>query len=766
MALRRGLSLGLGLGLGGGAGAGGGYAGTWTPSDLNGIIEWWDADEGITTETGVSAWAGQMGNLDAAQATASRQPAFSTGPNKVTGDGVDDVLQIPDTTLPYGADPVTMFSISLSRDTSSSQGCILAYGRPPDLEGAIIRQLDGDVEFTLGASNEVSVTPTQEVMVVVGRSPAVAGDPVIINVSGTKTTGVGTGTKGTVNPSDASAHILAAPRFVANGNADADVYAVGFVDGQLSDDDVQRIEGWAAHKMNAAGVPDILNRLPVDHPYKTDPPYRLWTPSDLPSVIEWWDGDEGVTEETGVSAWAGQMGNITATQTTTSRQPTYNATTPRSLSSDLVDDRLEFDQTSLPFGTDPVTVFAIAKSDQFSDQLGNITGYGSGSPTPTLQLMTTRARFAGYTESTDIVEQVNIMTGSMQDGLPIKMSVSGYYFEDAASATLNIGTGNTGYILGRAAFGDRWLDGELYAVGYVAGYLELEDIQRIEGWAAHMMNGHGVSDILDRLPVSHPYKDEAPRVGVPPKWTPSDLPGVIEWWDAREGITQETGVSNWAGRMGNLDAVQATTSKQPAYNASPAYLTCDAVDDRLEFDATVMPLGTNPVTVFAISDARNSTGNQSLVTSYGDTDTDVGYMQLNHWTGRAQVWMDASPIMRAQDTTLSDEVAILVGRTPAVPGDPMILNVSGTKTVGTDTETPNITLAPNELGYIFARPRFGNYYQDGDVYAVGYVAGHLSDADVRRIEGWAAHIMNDQGVSDILDRLPVDHPYKTEAPRK
>lgn len=56
----------------------------------------------------------------------------------------------------------------------------------------------------------------------------------------------------------------------------------------------------------------------------------------------------------------------------------------------------------------------------------------------------------------------------------------------------------------------------------------------------------------------------------PVGFLPTDVAGLMLWLDANEGITIDTGVSNWADQSGNgNDAVQTTSVNwQPTYNAT------------------------------------------------------------------------------------------------------------------------------------------------------------------------------------------------------
>jgi len=75
-----------------------------TPVDIigsSGIIGWWRTDSGVTTATGISAWAPIFGTAGTfTQATGTTQPAWTAnnssifGRGSFAGDGVDDILNV------------------------------------------------------------------------------------------------------------------------------------------------------------------------------------------------------------------------------------------------------------------------------------------------------------------------------------------------------------------------------------------------------------------------------------------------------------------------------------------------------------------------------------------------------------------------------------------------------------------------------------------------------------------------------------------------
>ena len=68
-----------------------------------------------------------------------------------------------------------------------------------------------------------------------------------------------------------------------------------------------------------------------------------------------------------------------------------------------------------------------------------------------------------------------------------------------------------------------------------------------------------------------PYSDGVEQAaGVPAAFVPTDLPNLYGWWRADSGITVATGVSVWQDSVNARQLVQATTTKQPAFNAAVA----------------------------------------------------------------------------------------------------------------------------------------------------------------------------------------------------
>ncbi len=85
-------------------------------------------------------------------------------------------------------------------------------------------------------------------------------------------------------------------------------------------------------------------------------------------------------------------------------------------------------------------------------------------------------------------------------------------------------------------------------------------------------------------------------------WIPRDEPGIVAWYDAAQGITIATGVSQWSDISGNGNhLVQGTAGAQPTFFASGTpsgkpIVRFDGVNDDLQKAFTLA----QPVTVFDV----------------------------------------------------------------------------------------------------------------------------------------------------------------------
>ena len=104
---------------------------SFAPTDISGLVGWWDAGQGVTISTGVSAWADQSGNgRNLSQATGSAQPSYSASDASfsnrpsISFDGSDDILSKTGLSLSV---PMHYFLVFV-QDTWTDNDIILNFG--------------------------------------------------------------------------------------------------------------------------------------------------------------------------------------------------------------------------------------------------------------------------------------------------------------------------------------------------------------------------------------------------------------------------------------------------------------------------------------------------------------------------------------------------------------------------------------------------------------------------------------------------------------
>ncbi len=118
-----------------------------TPLTILGSLAWWvRADPGITTGTGVSAWADQSGNgVNFTQGTGSAQPAFVAGAINgkptVLFDSVDDVMSASWARSAPGTQPFYIWFVARQVTWIASRGLLGDYAAGP--EGFIVQGVTG-----------------------------------------------------------------------------------------------------------------------------------------------------------------------------------------------------------------------------------------------------------------------------------------------------------------------------------------------------------------------------------------------------------------------------------------------------------------------------------------------------------------------------------------------------------------------------------------------------------------------------------------------
>lgn len=188
-------------------------------------------------------------------------------------------------------------------------------------------------------------------------------------------------------------------------------------------------------------------------------------------------------------------------------------------------------------------------------------------------------------------------------------------------------------------------------------------------------------------------------------------------------VTVETGVSLWADQSGQgNDVLQATTSKQPAYDAATGKLTFDGSDDELlAADAGFTGIAANSGgTAFVVGSMTNSVGFHAF---FELSDARGTSNRVLHMPAEAADMKAYFPT--AFGFTATDLTAKTIYHFTHTDGAGAEIFENGTSkaTNATATNWP----APDEL-VVGNLEQFAYWFQ-GDMYSVVVFARHLSDAE-------------------------------------
>lgn len=244
----------------------------WTPAQLPSLSAWYDASDASTiTLNGstVNQWRDKSGNArHVSQATATNQPSYTT--NAITFDGTNDHLTASGINF-SATDKMTVFMAlrNVAADITRSAfmfggpfGGVTGLGADYPVDSSLRLRVDARGSVTAFPSSAASATK-RNVTSIFGFGADIAGDSIFAFVDGTQvlnnTSDLGTGNFGTSN------------LFIGSYNGSVaffsgSIYETVVVPTLLSLSDRQKLEGYLAHKWGTTAS------LPVDHPYKTNPP--------------------------------------------------------------------------------------------------------------------------------------------------------------------------------------------------------------------------------------------------------------------------------------------------------------------------------------------------------------------------------------------------------------------------------------------------------------------------------------------------------------
>lgn len=234
-----------------------------------------------------------------------------------------------------------------------------------------------------------------------------------------------------------------------------------------------------------------------------------------------------------------------------------------------------------------------------------------------------------------------------------------------------------------------------------------------------------------------------------PLWTPANLAvAPALWLSADTGVTQAAGaVSNWDDQSANnYQFAQATAANQPAYSATgfngthPA-ITADGTNDFLRSSTNFAPIAAGFVLFIVLDNWSAGRLCRDAGASTVELYYNSGYATLNG-AGTSNILLagtSADPQIITYDSA-SLANSRVNGTVPSSFGDLV------TQTFGAS-------------GFALDLFSTGGTNPSNAAMADFIVAASMSEADRRRLEGWAAH---KNGVTHLL---PEGHAHKLRAPR-
>jgi len=244
----------------------------WTPaqlgSDLALWLDFWDSDFQLRTDGStdyVEEWGDLSGNgNDATQGTGSEQPIKD-------GDGVDFSTSGVhlDGGVSSGGSDILLWALVNVDLLEKRQGFIDLHDGTNTNTGALIFVGGDRVKYRVQANNHLTVTGGK-----ISGSPRIlilryTSDGLEGRIDG-KTDG-SLSYDGDVNTNqDFQIGSLKGleERFEQYG----DSWGYGYVEDAATLENVELVEGHLAHKADRNGIPEPLQNLPSDHPYKSEPP--------------------------------------------------------------------------------------------------------------------------------------------------------------------------------------------------------------------------------------------------------------------------------------------------------------------------------------------------------------------------------------------------------------------------------------------------------------------------------------------------------------
>lgn len=609
----------------------------WTPADIQDLGSasvWLDADTITGEGSSVLSMVDKLGSVrEATQPTPSYRPSFVdnvlNGETVLQFDGGDFLslgtsLGKPGTytvftlgmwaSMPAG--PTVLCGSSDTTAHSTYSWGVMSAGRIEN-DGKIEWKFGDGTNYKYGRTSDQCIAPG--VWELMSQRYTSGDDLATVRVNGVNYSTVALGGSGTSCSGTAYPFSLGRPgsyngQYFPSGSGVKALIVVCGV--SLSDLEIEKIEGYYAHLCG------LVANLPADHPYKYAPPRKFtqdftWTPAEIGTM--WWP-DASQDASTGAEMVDMSGNNRSPVQTTPAAQPVKNTSY---LTFDGVDD---FMVSPLFTIAQPTSLFVVARvhtlagertiiNQQYPNTLapwqhyvaatGQIFDWRSSARTPPISV-DTFFQFAEIQSDTRIIDMwANGIPGTRGTG------VNQY----ANNREIYIGKFQTSGLLG-------WMDGDFCEAVLVAGAVDVDLRQKIEGYLAHKWdNLLGINTLVSALPSDHPYKS-APPEGSTPSYTKyeTDTTTIIAG-NVLEGATGLTisQVNNDALNIGVLVAGSNGGLFRIYANGSWTF------DPNSEFGALSYPETADTSVTYYVSDGVSEAGAMLTVTvtssttvSYGD----------------------------------------------------------------------------------------------------------------------------------------------------
>jgi len=252
-------------------------------------------------------------------------------------------------------------------------------------------------------------------------------------------------------------------------------------------------------------------------------------------------------------------------------------------------------------------------------------------------------------------------------------------------------------------------------------------------------------------------------------WTPANTVTAL-WLDANDSatITKDGSnlVSQWNDKSGNAKNAMATSTDRPTITGSK--MVFDGVDNYMLTQGKNIFNSASDVTVFILHKAYsiNSTGNGvfSLQNGLNNTDGFFHTIYRNNLTNNLRGLFTSNGIV-ANQTILYPSVS-LATNTDYIMGHGASASTHFIRTNGTESTTAR----SSQCLFVGDKANIGCYYDftlnfHGDISEI-VVLGSLATTEIRqKIEGYLAWKWDGiNGNTALVSALPIDHPYKSQAP--